>query len=254
MENNSNEHTKNILDLSKIIKTNGIISKFIEEWNNVKLSEFEKMAYGETFKDIFKNEKTQEKTKEISPWLYRILQHLLKEICPDFIVDKKDKRDYKYIITSIEAKITFSDSNSWTGNGTKKTPWHLLFKFKLNDDGKIIGCFAMFANINECMCKWTDPKKSKKGEPVNYSSLKFMNKCKDNLHILHGDLEIKEKQIPIKMMKEFAKDNSINIDKKCKKKDEIKTFIESKLDELSIREKWNELYYNPDGILEYILK
>ena len=108
------------------------------------------MAFDKPFKEIFKNEATQEKTKEISPWFYRILEHLMENY-PNFLVDKQNKRDYIYVKTDIEAKITLSDSNSWTGNGTKKTPWHLLFKFKLDEDGKIIGCFAMFANIIDCL-------------------------------------------------------------------------------------------------------
>ena len=172
-----------------------------------------------------------------------------------FNTDKVNKRDYMYKNIPIEAKITLSDGDSWTGNGTKKTPWHLLFKFKINDDGIIEGCFCMFANICECITDWSEPKKSKKGLPVNFSGISFKNKNHTNnkLHVVSGDLHCVPKKVIVKEMKKFANDNNIPLGK-LKKKADILNHINEKLKGLdsSINEKWNKLSNNPEGKIEYI--
>jgi len=245
----------NINNFKDLLVENNIIELFIDEWNNKKLPEFQKLAYGKDFKEIFKNEKTQEKTKQLSFWLYIILEYLICKKIPKLQVDKREKRDYIYDTTPIEAKITLSSGNSWTGNGTKKTPWHLLIKINMGDDGVIKGCFCMLANIVECSINWTEPKKSKKGEPVNFSSLTFPNKCFNKLIIVNGSIFKSKKDLPVSRMKEYAKKYNIKVPSKSNR-EEVLNKIKSQLQNLdkNAKDEWNELFnnINPEDKIKYV--
>jgi len=246
---------KKIINLVSLIKKHDIIDKLIYEWNNKRLKLFEDLYNGKKYKEHFKNDKTQIITQQLSPVLYDIFENLIEEKINDFNTDKVDKRDYMYKNIPIEAKITLSEGDSWTGNGTKKTPWHLLFKFKINGEGHMEGCLCMFANIYECITDWSQPKKSKKGKPVNYSTISFKNKnvFDNNLHVVSGDLHCIPKKVIVREMKEFSNDNSISLGK-LKKRDDILNCIEEKLSKLdsSINLEWDKLHYNPEGKIEYI--
>jgi hypothetical protein len=247
-----NKNILNINNFKNLLVENNIIESLKNEWNNKKLIEFQELAYGKEFKEIFKNDKTQEITKQISFWLYIILEKLMCEKIPKLKIDKKEKRDYIYDTTPIEAKITFSENNSWTGNGTKKTPWHLLLKIKLDENGIIEGCFCMLANIVECGINWTEPKKSKKGGPVNFSTLTFSNECYDKIKIIYGKAICSEKRINLKIIDKYAKKYDIDFPNKSIKKDKldiIKSYLKN-LDKNAIDE-WNELISNPEGKIYY---
>jgi len=250
------KYDKNIANINNfrdLLVENNIIKLVIDEWNNKKLHEFQKFAYNKGFKEIFKNEKTQEKTKQLSFWLYMILEYIMCEKIPKLQVDKREKRDYIYDTTPIEAKITLSNGNSWTGNGTKKTPWHLLIKINMDNDGIIKGCFCMLANIVECNINWTEPKKSKKGDPIHFSSLTFPNKCCNKLIIVNGSIDIAKKNVTVPRMKQYAKKYNIKIP--SKNKSEIINKIESQIQNLdkNARDEWNELFniVNPEDKINY---
>jgi len=162
-----------------------IIPKLINIWNREQLPLFERLHF-ESYESHFMGDKNQEKTKEISPVLYSILKHIIKEENQELYEDKKNGSDYVYKKIRLEAKITLSAGNSWTGNGTIKEPWHLLFKFNINDRGIIQDCFCMIVNLKYCITNWSKPKDSKKGGRVNFSKLEFSNENYDNLIIVRG--------------------------------------------------------------------
>jgi hypothetical protein len=97
-----------------------------------------------------------------------------------------DGADYNFEGLAIEGKITLSTSNSWTGNGYKKTNWHLLVKLNLNEDGIVVSSFCALVPIDECVSKWTVPTLDS-----NFSSLKFDNIDSDKIVIIKGKLEEK---------------------------------------------------------------
>lgn len=169
--------------LSKMIKR--IIPKLIKIWNESQLPLFEQLHFV-SYKNHFEGDKNQEITKEISPVLYSILKHIIKEESQELYEDKKNGSDYVYKKIRLEAKITLSVGNFWTGNGTTKEPWHLLFRFNINDRGIIQSCYCMIVNLKDCITNWSKPKDSKNGGRVNFSDLKFSNENYDNLIIVRG--------------------------------------------------------------------
>jgi hypothetical protein len=143
------------------------IPKVIQEWNTVKLPLFESLVE-QSFKSYFEGRQTQEKTKMVAPILDSIFARHMKLIIPEFVVSEGKGQDYLYGIIPFENKITFGIGDSWTGNGYSKTPWHLLMRFELTEDGKIIGQFVMMTDLSKCESKWTAP-----GKTSNFSTLKF---------------------------------------------------------------------------------
>ena len=170
-------------ELSEFVEK--ITPELIEIWNEQQLPLFDKLHF-ETYEEHFMGDKNQEKTKEISPVLYSILKYLMKKENQRLYEDKTNRYDYLYRNIPLEAKITLSQNNTWTGNGTIKKPWHLLFKFNINKKGIIEGCFCMIVNLKDCITNWSKPKDSKKGGRVNFSELKFSNENYDNLIIVRG--------------------------------------------------------------------
>lgn len=174
---------ESIKNLTEIIKNNWeeIITQYnkhIEE----KFEDFFFMTYSEYFKDA----KTQEITKIISPVFNLILCKVLNP--NGFNRCETDGVDYNFEGLAIEGKITLSTNNSWTGNGYKKTNWHLLVKLNLNKDGIVVSSFCALVPIDECVSKWTVPTLDS-----NFSSLKFDNIDSDKIVIINGKLEKKTK-------------------------------------------------------------
>jgi hypothetical protein len=172
-----------IKNLTEVIKNNweDIINQYnkhIEE----KFKNFFLMSYSEYFKGV----KTQEITKIISPVFNSILCKVLKS--SGFNRCETDGADYNFEGLVIEGKITLSTSNSWTGNGYKKTNWHLLIKLNLNEDGIVISSFCALVPIDECISKWTIPTPNS-----NFSSLKFDNIDCSKIIIIKGKIEKKNK-------------------------------------------------------------
>jgi hypothetical protein len=175
-------------DLQKLalaIKTT--LPEVVKEWNKNKLSQFETL-YEQPFEEYFKGRQTQEKTKVVAPIIDSIFARMMKNILPEFEIDEGKGRDYIYITTPLESKITFGAGDGWVGNGYTKTPWHILMRFNLKDNGKIENQFAMIANLDECDSKWSDP-----GTSSNFSGLKFLREDKDRLHIMVGKITDKTK-------------------------------------------------------------
>jgi hypothetical protein len=93
---------------------------------------------------------------------------------------------------SIEGKITLSKDNSWTGNGYKKTNWHLLVKLELDDNGMIRYSFCALVPLDECDSNWTKPTLGS-----NFSSLKFENRDYQKINIINGMIERKTSLLSI---------------------------------------------------------
>ena len=181
--------TQKIQNFINLLKENNIIDKVINVWNNTKLAEFEKLYFNKPFKHIFKHLKTQDITKQIAPLLYAIFENeISKSKIKNFKIEEVNGYDYIYEDVKIEAKITLSRGNSWTGNGTKKKPWHLLFKFKLDENGKIVNSFVLLVNISKCSCSWSKPKDTSTGGRINFSTLRFQQIDKEHLNIIKGNL------------------------------------------------------------------
>ena len=169
--------------LTEAIKT--IIPKVVHEWNTSKLPLFESLVE-QSFKSYFEGRQTQEKTKMVAPILDSIFSRHMKAIIPEFIVSEGKGQDYLYGSIPLESKITFGSGDSWTGNGYSKTPWHLLMRFELTENGKIIDQFAMMTDLSQCESKWSDP-----GLKSNFSTLKFKVKDIPNLISIIGCLSNK---------------------------------------------------------------
>jgi len=164
-----------------------VIPLMVNEWNNNKLAIFEELNE-QSFATYFKGRQTQEKTKQVAPILDSIFARMIQTEITGFMVDEGVGRDYGYRGTPIECKITFGAGNGWTGNGYSKTPWHLLMRFELNEDGEIIKSFAMITNLNNCISQWTAP-----GTTSNFSTLKFLSLDIDQLTVIVGTITDKTK-------------------------------------------------------------
>lgn len=178
---------ESINNLKNIIRDNwetitGDFNKHIEE----KFEGFFLMSYSE----YFKNNKTQEITKIISPVFNAMLCKNLKPF--GFSKCETDGSDYIFENISIEGKVTLSKDNSWTGNGYKKTNWHLLIKLELDSDGMIRFSFCALVPLDECISDWTKPTLGS-----NFSSLKFENQDYQKINVINGMIERKTSLLSI---------------------------------------------------------
>jgi hypothetical protein len=170
------------------------IPKVVKEWNAKKLLEFENL-YEQTFKEYFNDKQTQEKTKIISPIIDAIFARIMCEQINGFVIDAGRGKDYNWNGIPLESKLTLSSGNSWTGNGYKKTDYHILSKFDFNEYGLIISYFSCLVNLNDCLSKWSKPHMS------NFSTLKFINEDIDKIILIYGDKEKKSKYLHFSMVK-----------------------------------------------------
>jgi hypothetical protein len=176
-----------IKNLVKILEEQ--LDKIINEFNNHIDDKFEEF-FLTPFSEYFKDSKTQEITKIISPTFNAILCKVLKPY--GFYKCENNGSDYDFDGILIEGKITSSKDNSWTGNGYYKTNWHLLIKLKLNCDGMIDSIFCALIPLDECVSKWTAP-----SNKSNFSGLKIENVDYSKMIIIRGDVEIKTKHLSI---------------------------------------------------------
>jgi len=170
----------------------------VTEWNTKKLPQFENLVE-QTFRQYFEGRQTQEKTKLVAPILDVVFARLMKTQLTDFVIDEGVGRDYCYGTTPLESKITLGQGNGWVGNGYAKTPWHILMKFSMDDDGHIGEMFATLVDLDQCQSKWTAPDTSS-----NFSGLTFLTEDADQLTPIIGTVKHNSKYLkPI-----LAKKNS----------------------------------------------
>ena len=167
-------------DIELLAKTlREVMPQICDEWNNVSLPLMEKL-YRKSFKDIFKNRQTQEKTKAISPIIDEIIAEKIQEKISNFTITEGKGFDYTLNNTEIEWKNSLSDSDSWTGNGYKKTNWHVLCKFIPNEDGIVEEYFACILPYDVVDSNWSDTGNS------NFSSLQLLKSDLDNIIEVSG--------------------------------------------------------------------
>ena len=159
-----------------------VMPQICDDWNTVSLPLMEKL-YRKSFKDIFNNRQTQEKTKAISPIIDEIIAEKIQEKISNFTITEGKGFDYTLNNTEIEWKNSLSDSNSWTGNGYLKTNWHVLCKFIPNEDGIIEKYFACIVPYDMLESNWSDTGNS------NFSSLKLLKSDLDNIIEISGNFK-----------------------------------------------------------------
>jgi hypothetical protein len=172
----------------------------IKEFNEIRLPALE-TAWGRCFQEEWENEDSKHKTSEITKVYTRVInntiyKHLKQEKELEFQEHGTDGSDFIINGIPIEDKNSFSDSESWTGNGYKKTDIHLLKKFKINDQGKIESVFAMIVDLSLCISKWPAPTTSS-----NFSSLKFVCEDETQLQVILGSLQRKKKYLSVSLQK-----------------------------------------------------
>ena len=183
-------------DLLSAIKT--VMPSLVEEWNNKKLAQFEQLVE-QKFEQYFEGRQTQEKTKMVAPILDSVFARLMKPILAGFAVDEGKGRDYIWNTIPLESKITFGAGKSWTGNGYAKTPWHILMRFEITDEGVITGYFATLVNLDNCASKWTVPP-ADKAKTSNFSTLTFLKEDSQHLLPIHGVFTSKNKYLNPEMV------------------------------------------------------
>jgi len=134
------------------------------------------------FSDVDSSQLIQEMTKTFSEAINSRFYMYLEEEGIPIEEDATVGSDAKIFNTLVEDKNTCSKSNdSWTGNGYKKTPWHILKRCSINvDTNELEFCLVYVVNLDTCVSSWTEPKGS------NYSTLKIVNEDYDKIHCLSG--------------------------------------------------------------------
>ena len=112
----------------------------------------------------------------------------------NFVIDEGKGRDYRWDDIPLENKLTLSVGNSWTGNGYKKTDYHILSKFELDTSGRIISYFSCLVNLKECSSSWSKPHKS------NFSTLVFLNEDFDKIIQIYGVPKKSKKYLQFSMV------------------------------------------------------
>lgn len=118
---------------------------------------------------------------------------LIQQELPNFKEHTTNGSDYLYNGIPIEDKNSFShDSNSWVGNGFKKTKWHFLKKFRIDrSTGCIIEASAILVDTSKCKGSWS----GRQGDKTNRSNLKFLNEDLEHIHIICGSMVPKAKYL-----------------------------------------------------------
>lgn len=174
-----------------------ILPSVIHEFNTVRLPALE-IAWGRSFKEEWATEDPKHRTQEITKVLTRILNNVLYKMLaahfPTFKEYGTVGSDFTIDSIPFEDKNSFSASDTWTGNGYKKTDWHLLKKFTINEDGRINSVFACLVNMSMCKSAWTAPTLSS-----NFSSLHLLTDDVDNIHVICGSLVPKKKYLSVSL-------------------------------------------------------
>lgn len=163
----------------------------VQEFNTVRLPALE-IALGRPFREEFTTETTDSVTKVLCRPFNNCMFRHVHAILPEFIERATKGLDWMFSDIPIEDKNTFSESNSWTGNGFDKTGWHLLKKFVIDEDGRITAAFVALVDIRKCKGSW-----SEKTMTSNFSSLQFACEDAQHFHIIHGEVKPKKKWLAI---------------------------------------------------------
>lgn len=168
-----------------------VLPAVIKEMNEIRLPALER-AWGRKFKEELSNENqvTVEIAKNyVRPLNNTFFRHIKNEV-PTFEEHTTDGSDYIYDGVLIEDKNSFSDANGWVGNGFKKTPIHILKKFQVDENGKIIKAFIAIVDLSKCESVW-----SMKAINTNRSVITFKTDDAKHIDVIVGKLKLNRKYI-----------------------------------------------------------
>lgn len=168
-----------------------VLPAIVRDFNEVRLPALV-VALGRPFRDEFTTETTDSVTKVLCRPINNAFYRHLHAAIPEFTELATKGSDWMLGDIPIEDKNSFSDADSWTGNGFDKTGWHLLKKFKIDQDGQIVAAFVGLVDITKCKGCWSD-----KTMKSNFSSLKFACEDLPQIHVIHGELHPKQKWLRV---------------------------------------------------------
>ena len=168
-----------------------ILPAIVRDFNEVRLPALE-IALGRPFREEFTTETTDSITKVLCRPVNNAFYRFIHAEIPEFTELATKGSDWMFGDIPIEDKNSFSEADAWTGNGFDKTGWHLLKKFKIDRDGRIIGAFIAVVDITKCSGCWSD-----KTMTSNFSTLKFACDDLSQIHVIHGELKPKKKWLGI---------------------------------------------------------
>lgn len=166
----------------------------IREFNEERLPALEQ-AWGRSFREEMENE--NQKTVEISKTYVRPLNNTfyrhIKAQLPEFQEETTDGYDYKLGKLEIEDKNSFAwAANGWVGNHvSSKVAWHLLKKFKTDDNGRITDVFIALVDLSKCANEWEGQTAAKS----NRAGLVLKTEDADNVRVLYGNIKLNAKNI-----------------------------------------------------------
>lgn len=168
-----------------------VLPQVIQEVNEIRIPALE-TAWGRSFQEEMANEDqiTVEIAKNYARPLNNAMFRHLQARLPKFTEHSTNGSDYAFGSILIEDKNSFSDSNSWVGNGFAKTPIHLLKKFQVDERGRINKAFVAVVDLGRCASAWTA-----KTVETNRSTIKFTVNDIEHIQVAYGELAVKKKYI-----------------------------------------------------------
>ena len=168
-----------------------VLPDVIKEMNEVRIPALES-AWGRSFKEEMTNE--DQVTVEIAknyarPLNNTFFRHINKHLST-FLEHNTNGSDYIFDTILIEDKNSFSDSNSWVGNGFQKTPIHLLKKFIVDENGRIVKAFIAIVDLSKCKSAW-----SEKNLNTNRSTISFAKEDLEHIHVVIGSIKVNTKNL-----------------------------------------------------------
>jgi hypothetical protein len=179
--------------MKKLVTTiQSVLPDVIKEVNKIRIPALEK-AWGRSFAEEMKNE--DQVTVEIAKNYARVLnntfyRHIQQKI-KSFKEHTTNGSDYIFQNIPIEDKNSFSpDSIGWVGNGFNKTPIHLLKKFRVDKNGRIIEAFIALVDISKVNKGWSERKIN-----TNRSTIDFSLEDFDIITVIYGELKKNKKKL-----------------------------------------------------------
>ena len=162
-----------------------VLPDVITDFNTVRLPAIE-AAWGRSFKDEMLNEDqvTVEIAKNYARPLNNSFFRHIQVALPKFNEHTTNGSDYEFNGTLIEDKNSFSEGNGWVGNGFAKTPMHILKKFRVDADGRIVAAFIAIVDLSKCKSVW-----SAKTVNTNRSVIQFTKEDASAITVVVGSLK-----------------------------------------------------------------
>jgi len=161
-----------------------VLPAVIKEINEERIPALES-AWGRTFREELENENqvTVEIAKNYARPVNNTFYRHIRSVLPEFEEHTTDGSDYVLDGVLIEDKNSFSDGNGWVGNGFNKTPVHMLKKFRVDANGRIVEAFIAVVDLSKTESGWSD-----KTLNTNRSTIQFSNADIDKIDVIVGSI------------------------------------------------------------------